>query len=448
MLTAKRPQRTIARDSEVRGVGFLTGADVRVRFRPAAADSGVVFVRADLPGRPSVPAHIAHVVPRQRRTSVQRGEAVVEMVEHVMAALAGARIDNCVVELDASETPGCDGSSLAFSEALGEAGAIEQDRPREALVIDRPVTVRDGNSSLTAFPGGEKDGLVVTYNLDYGRDTPIGRQSLFLEIDPRSFHEELAPSRTFLLEAEAYMLRQAGIGRRTTARDLLVFGPEGPIENHLRYPDECVRHKMLDVVGDLALLGRDIAGHVVAHRSGHQLNAELVRKLHEAVERARQEGDDDQPAPARRSQSTLPVMDINAIMAILPHRYPFLLIDRVVELEAGQRVVAIKNVSINEPYFQGHWPDRPLMPGVLILEALAQAGGMLVAHWFDAENARAVIAGMDEVKLRRPVVPGDQMHLEVTTVRSRSRLVDVQARALVEGEVAAEAQLRFVLVPK
>src|SRR5262249_47616442 len=149
-----------------------------------------------------------------------------------------------------------------------------------------------------------------------------------------------------------------------------------------------------------------------------------------------------------RSQPSLRVMDMSAMWAILPHRYPFLLIDRVVELESGQRVVAIKNVSINEPFFQGHWPDRPLMPGVLILEALAQAGGMLVAHWFDAENARAVIAGMDEVKLRRPVVPGDQMHLEVTTLRSRSRLVDVQARALVEGEVAAEAQLRFVLVPK
>ncbi len=448
MLTARRPQRTIARETEVRGVGFLTGADVQVRFRPAVADSGVVFVRADLPERPAVPAHIRHVVPRQRRTTVQKGEAVVEMVEHVLAALAGERIDNCIVELDAAETPGCDGSSLAFSEALREAGAVEQEKQRQALVIDRPVTVREGESSLTAFPGADQHGLVVTYNLDYGRDNAIGRQSLFLEIEPQSFHEELAPSRTFLLEAEAHMLRQAGIGRRTTARDLLVFGPEGPIENHLRYPDECVRHKMLDVVGDLALLGRDIAGHVVAHRSGHQLNAELVRKLHEAVERAEQEGDNDQPVLVKRPISTVPVMDINSIMSILPHRYPFLLIDRVVELDPGKHVAAIKNVSINEPFFQGHWPDRPIMPGVLILEALAQAGGMLVANWFDTQFSRAVIAGMDDVKLRRPVVPGDQMRLEVSTQRNRSRLVDVRARALVDGEVAAEAEIRFILISK
>lgn len=447
MLTARRSQRTISREAEVRGIGFLTGSDVRVRFRPAEADSGIVFVRSDLPEQPRVPAHVRHVIPRQRRTTLQQGEAVVEMVEHVMAALSGMNIDNCVVELDAAETPGCDGSSLAFTEALQHAGVVEQDRPRQALVIDRPITVRDGDASLTAFPGGD-DRLVVTYNLDYGQHTPIGRQSLFLEITPDVFRGELASSRTFLLEPEAHALRQAGVGSRTTARDLLVFGPEGPIDNQLRYPDECVRHKMLDVVGDLALLGIDLAGHVVAHRSGHHLNADLVRKLHEAVESGWVEDEAETPPPARRAYPVAPAMDIAAIMQILPHRYPFLLVDRVLEIEAGERIVGLKNVSCNEPFFLGHWPDRPIMPGVLILEALAQTGGLLISHWFNPKTHLAVIASMDEVKLRRPVVPGDQLRLEVTVLRNRSRLVDIQGTARVDGELATEAQIRFVLLPR
>jgi UDP-3-O-[3-hydroxymyristoyl] N-acetylglucosamine deacetylase / 3-hydroxyacyl-[acyl-carrier-protein] dehydratase len=280
MTTARRQQRTIAREATVRGVGFLTGADVALRFRPAEPDTGVVFVRADLPGRPSTPAHVRHVVPRQRRTALQRGAAVVEMVEHVLAALAGLRVDNCLVELDAGETPGCDGSSRAFVEALIGAGVVEQNWPRAMLAIDRPITVRDGQASLTAYPG-DTAGLALSYHLDYGA-TSIGRQSLSLDVSPESFQDEIAPSRTFLLEEEARSLRQAGIGTRTTEADLLVFGPDGPINNTLRYPDECVRHKILDLVGDLSLTGADLAGHVVAHRSGHQLNAALVRELVES----------------------------------------------------------------------------------------------------------------------------------------------------------------------
>lgn len=449
MLTARRQQRTIGRETEVGGIGFLTGSDIKVRFRPAEANTGVVFARTDLPDRPDVPAHIRHVVPRQRRTTLQRGEAVVEMVEHVMAALSGARIDNCIVEVDAPETPGCDGSSLAYARAIAEAGVVEQDQPRQGLVVDRPITVREGTASITAVPSAA-DGLGVTYNLEYPDNAAIGRQSLFLEINPDSFRKELAASRTFLLDREAEALRQAGVGRRTTTRDLLVFGPNGPIDNELRFPDECVRHKMLDVVGDLSLLGLDIHGHVLAHRSGHQLNAELVRKLLEAVERAAEEGDDDRSAPVakRPSPPPAPAMDIAAIMKTLPHRYPFLLIDRVLEVEPGVRAVAIKNVSINEPFFQGHWPERPVMPGVLILEALAQAGGMLISNDYDPARHLAMLAALDEVKLRRPIVPGDQVRLEAQLERGRSRVVDLRTRATVDGEVCAEALLRFILIPK
>src|SRR3954452_16319620 len=286
MLTARRLQRTIAREVELRGVGFIFGTDVAMRFRPARADQGVVFIRTDLPERPAVRAHIRHVIPRQRRTTIEHGAASVEMIEHVMAALAGLRIDNCTIEINAPETPGCDGSSLAFVEALSEAGGVELDRERETLVIDRPVAVREGPAVLAAHPG-DGEGLVLGYHLDYGRQSPIGAQSFFLDVSPETFREELATSRTFLLEAEANALRQAGIGARATASDLLIFGAQGVIDNELRYPDECARHKILDMVGDLALLDKDLSGHVVAHRSGHQLNAELVRKLIEALERER-----------------------------------------------------------------------------------------------------------------------------------------------------------------
>ncbi len=433
MLTARRLQRTIVRETEVRGVGFFHGADVAMRFRPAEADTGVVFVRADLPERPAVPAHIDHVIPRQRRTTLQHGEATVEMVEHVLAALSGLRVDNCLIEIDAPETPGCDGSSQEFVDALNEAGVVELDRERETLVIDRPVTVREGQSTLTAHPG-DGESLVLSYHLDYGRHTPIGAQSLFLDVSPESFRKELAPSRTFLLEAEALALRQAGIGKRTTEADLLIFGRDGVIGNQLRYPDECVRHKILDMVGDLALLAKDLSGHVVAHRSGHRLNAALVRQLLEAVERQRAK-----PAGAG-------ALAIGEIMKILPHRYPFLLIDRVIEHEPCRRVVALKNVSFNEPFFQGHWPGRPIMPGVLIVEALAQTAGVLIADRIDPVERVAVIAAIDNVKIRKPVVPGDQLLLEVIAVRLKERTAHVHGVAKVGDQTAAEATIKFVMI--
>jgi UDP-3-O-[3-hydroxymyristoyl] N-acetylglucosamine deacetylase/3-hydroxyacyl-[acyl-carrier-protein] dehydratase len=434
MSIASRPQRTIAEVARVRGTSFLQGLDVELRFRPAGTDTGVVFVRSDLPDRPRVPALVEHVIPRQRRTSIQRGPALVEMVEHVMAALAGLRVDNCELEIDGPETPGCDGSSRAFAEAIAGAGIVEQDAPREVLVIDRPVTVREGDSVLAAFPG-ETGRLVLAYQLDYGPKSPIRRQGFFVDVEPASFVDEVSSSRTFLLQAEADALRKAGIGSRTTERDLLIFGPDGVIGNELRFPDECARHKTLDLLGDLALVGKDLSGHVIAHRSGHQLNAELARELLKLG--------------AHRTPPTPPaepaLLDIGAILQALPHRYPFLLVDRVVVLEPGRRIVALKNVSYNEPFFQGHWPGRPIMPGVLIVEAMAQAAGVLVGQ--GAEKGReALLASLDAVKLRRPVVPGDQLRLEAGSVRTKGRAVQVKAVARVEGRVVAEAKIRFMLV--
>ena len=277
MLRATRPERTIASTTEVRGFGFFLGADVTLRFNPADAGTGVIFVRTDLPDRPTVPARTEMVLPAQRRTTIRRGCASVEMIEHVMAALAGMRIDNCIVQIDASECPGCDGSSRAFVEALDRAGAVEQDRMRQTLVIERGVSVREGDAIMAAHPGAPGS-LTLSYHLDYGPGSPIAAQSFCVGLSPESFRDELAASRTFVLESEADSLRARGIGSRATAADLLIFGREGVIGNALRFADECAAQNS-GYGGRPGLLGFDLQGFIVAHRSGHQTNHALARRL-------------------------------------------------------------------------------------------------------------------------------------------------------------------------
>lgn len=439
MLKATRPERTLAGVAEVQGIGFFHGADVCVRFLPAAAGSGIAFERCDLPDRPRVPARIGNVIPTQRRTTIRRGPASVEMIEHVMAALAGLQIDNCLVQIDAGECPGCDGSSRPFVEALDRAGTVEQETPRQALVVDQPLSVQEGDAIVAVYPD-HAGRLTLTYHLDYGRSAVIPAQSCCIGLSPESFRDEVASSRTFLLETEATALRAAGIGVRTTHTDLLIFGKDGVIGNQLRYPDECVRHKVLDMVGDLALLGLDLQAFVVAHRSGHHTNAMLVRKLTELAATASCRRDE----PIRlRDDGTL---DVEGIMSLLPHRYPFLLVDRVVELDPGRRVVAIKNVSVNEPFFQGHWPAMPIMPGVLIIEAIAQAAGVLISSCVERHGRVALITTIDGVKLRRTVSPGDQLRLEITAHRVKKNSAGVSGVAKVGDLIAAEAKLRFIIV--
>lgn len=275
---ATRNQRTIAAPAVVDGVGYWSGHNVRVEFRPAAADVGIVFVRADLPACPRIPATVGHRVEVPRRTTLQSGAATVEMVEHVMAALAGLQIDNCELWVDQPEMPGCDGSCLPFVEALRAAGATEQPARRRRQVIRHVIHVGNQESWIEARPSTSAK-TILRYELDYGSGNPIGRQSLEVSLSPRHFHMNLAPSRTFMLEAEAAAMRAQGLGQRATCKDLLVFGRRGPIDNQLRFPDECVRHKLADMVGDLALAGCDLAGRFIAFRSGHRLNAELVQAI-------------------------------------------------------------------------------------------------------------------------------------------------------------------------
>src|SRR5262245_9753259 len=440
MLKTTRRQRTIARPAEVRGVGFFHGADVTIRFHPAQPDAGITFERADLPGRPRIPARLDSVVSSQRRTTIRSGDASVEMIEHVMAALAGLQVDNAVVEIDAGECPGCDGSSRTFVEALDGVGIVEQDRMRPVLVVEESLSIHDGDAVLAVHPPGPAGGLTLSYHLDYGRGAAIPPQSFCVGLSADSFRNELSASRTFLLEAEASALRAAGIGVRTTEADLLLFGRDGVVGNTLRYPDECARHKVLDMVGDLALLGCDLHGFVVAYRSGHQTNAALGRRLLET--RVTKPNGYGEPLPLREDGT----IDVAGIMSLLPHRYPFLLVDRVLELVPRRRVLGIKNVSVNEPFFTGHWPGMPIMPGVLVVEALAQTAGVLIAASIPREGKLALIAAIDAVKLRRPIVPGDQVLLEVVGDRIKNQSAVVSGTAKVGSELAAEARIRFAIV--
>jgi UDP-3-O-acyl N-acetylglucosamine deacetylase len=280
----ERSQRTIARPAEVCGTGFLTGARVRLRFLPAPPSCGVVFVRTDLRSRPEIPASVTLVTGTRRRTTLGDEPARVGLVEHVLAALAGLRVDNCLVELDAPEPPGLDGSARAFVDALLAAGLVRQAGRRPVWAVTDPVVLHAGGASLALRPteGGE---LTLSYFLDYGPRSPIARQVHTEVLRPGGFCREIAPCRTFILESEAEELRRQGIGSRTTFADLLVFGPRGPVDNRLRFANEPARHKVLDLVGDLSLLGADLCGHVVAYRSGHEMNVELVRALHQRLAR-------------------------------------------------------------------------------------------------------------------------------------------------------------------
>ena len=426
-------QQTIRTTATVSGRGLFTGEQATVTFRPAPANHGVVFVRQELGGAP-IPALVRHVVKRARRTTLRNGEATVETCEHCLSAVAALGIDNLIIEVSGPELPALDSSAKQYLEALDAAGVEPVDAARHRVVITEPVVVQQDNAMIAAVPTDEP-AMQVIYDLDYGPETSIGRQLSSFSFSKGDYASQIAPARTFVLASEAEALRSTGIGAHLTERDVLVIGDHGPLgDNAFRFPDEPVRHKIADLIGDLYLLGAPIQGRIIASKSGHALNHALVRRL---IQLHRL------PQPRGRSGGTL---DIRTLMRILPHRYPMLLVDRVVEIEPGRRAVGIKNVTINEPFFSGHYPGVPIMPGVLIVEAMAQLSGVLIGQKLEHTGKLAVLLSLDRVKLRKPVTPGDQLTMEAESVRVRSRIAHVRCRAYVCEELAAEAEVKFMLV--
>ncbi len=434
--TGRQRQHTIGGTATVAGRGLLLGEEATVTFHPAPSDHGIVFERTDLPTPVRIPALVGNVTPRPRRTTLRSGDTTIETVEHCMSALAGLRIDNLLIRLHGPELPCGDGSAQPFVAALLSAGVVDQEAPRRIFRIVDPIVVEEKGAMLAALPS-DREGVQVMFDLDYGiESTRIRRQTHAFAFADGDYVKEIAPARTYSLREEAQALWDRGLCRHLSPREVLVIGEEGPIENAYRFDNEPARHKVLDMLGDLYLVGCELQARLVAHRSGHSLNRRLgLRIVEQMAARDRQHA-----LVSGRS------MDIRAIQRLMPHRYPMLLVDRVVELEADRRALGVKNVTINEPFFQGHYPGTPIMPGVLIVEAMAQLGGLLLSQKLEHTGKIAVLLSLDKVKLRKPVVPGDQLVIEAESVRATARTGHVRCRAYVGSRLAAESEIRFMMV--
>jgi UDP-3-O-[3-hydroxymyristoyl] N-acetylglucosamine deacetylase/3-hydroxyacyl-[acyl-carrier-protein] dehydratase len=426
-------QKTIASQVTLQGIGIHTGNKVNVAFKPAEVDSGVTFIRMDIPGAPRIKANVGSLLlaPKfSRRSSIGNEQVQVQTIEHLMAALSSLGIDNIDIQIDNNEVPGLDGSSINFVEALEKAGLKPQDKPRYVYMIKEPISIQEGSSSITILPDKE---FKISYTLNY--DHPLlAAQFLEITVNAESFKTALSPARTFCLESEASELQNQGLGLGANYENTLVVGKAGVVKNKLRFPDEFVRHKVLDLIGDLYLAGCPINGHLVALKSGHSLNLKIAQKIYE------------QRIKTQEESSPGEVLDVNQIMKIIPHREPFLFVDRVIILEKGKRATGIKNVTINDYFFRGHFPGRPVMPGVLIVEAMAQVGGVMMLASEENKGKLAFFLSIDNVKFRKPVVPGDQLVLEVEAIKVKSRTGQVRGRALVDGKVVTEADFVCALV--
>jgi UDP-3-O-[3-hydroxymyristoyl] N-acetylglucosamine deacetylase / 3-hydroxyacyl-[acyl-carrier-protein] dehydratase len=416
-------RRSIRGPATVRGIGLHLGRPCTLTFEPATAGSGVRFRRTDLPGAPETPAVVHEARAAERRTQLGEGESALHTVEHVLAAVAGLEVDDVVIVMDAAEPPIMDGSAEPFRAALESAGIVEQGGRREVLRLREPVRVVDGESVYVAHPA---EALELEVEIDFTHPR-IGVQRGKWRVTPESFSRELAPARTFGMLGWVEELRAKGLIQGASAENTIVLDEREVVGTTLRWPDEFVRHKALDVVGDLALAGRRVAARISAVKPSHRGTVTLVRAL---------------LAHAAPTQSEERVLEIEDIMRILPHRYPFLLVDRIVEIEEKKRIVGIKNVTINEPFFQGHFPGHPIMPGVLIVEAMAQVGGVLLLGTVeDPERMVVYFMSIDNIKFRKPVRPGDQLRFEVEIVQLRAKVCRIKGVAKVDGAVVCEAEM-------
>ncbi|MEX0892351.1 MAG: UDP-3-O-acyl-N-acetylglucosamine deacetylase [Gemmatimonadota bacterium] len=426
-------QNTLGAEASLEGVGLHTGRTATVRFRPAPAEHGIRFRRTDLPDAADIPADLEHVVSTDRGTSLGAEGARVDTVEHLLAAVAARGIDNLVVELDGAEVPIADGSFRPFLALLEQAGTAPQAADARVLELTTPITTAvEGGASYVATPASA---LRISATIQF--DHPlIQRQFGTFDVTPEAFAHELAGARTFGFLREAEALRARGLALGANVDNALVLDEEGLASGsgELRWADEFVRHKVGDVVGDLALLGARVRAHVVTERPSHAGNLALARALRDA---------------AAKAAGQLPIVDIQRIMQHLPHRFPMLLVDRIVEWEGGKRIVGIKNVTINEPFFQGHYPDHPVMPGVLIIEAMAQVGGLLLMDAVeDPEEKVVYFMSLDKVKWRRPVTPGDQIRFELEMLQFRRHTCRMKGQGFVDGKLVAEAEMMARIVDR
>ncbi len=426
---------TVALPTKLSGVGLHLGRPCTLTFSPAPSGTGVVIRRTDIENAPAIPATVDQVTASERRTQLGRGDNTVHTVEHVLAAVAASGIDDLVISMDGPEPPIVDGSSEPFFSALQAVGLTALAGQPDFLVIREPVRIIDGESVYEAFPASGLE-LDVTIEFPHPR---IGRQATHLEITTASFSKELSAARTFGFLSEVESLREKGLIQGASMKNAIVLDEAEVLNGPLRWDDEFVRHKMADCVGDLALAGARVRARIVAIKPSHRGTVTLVREL--ARTGTLQSGNGVRPGRPKSERGSM-VYAIEDIMRVLAHRYPFLLVDRILEIEDNKRIVGLKNVTINEPFFQGHFPGHPIMPGVLIIEAMAQVGGMLLMGSLDDLETKVVyFMSLDNVKFRKPVKPGDQIIFELEIVQIRGKVCKMRGVGKVDGEVVAEADM-------
>jgi UDP-3-O-[3-hydroxymyristoyl] N-acetylglucosamine deacetylase/3-hydroxyacyl-[acyl-carrier-protein] dehydratase len=460
-------QRTIKQPVSLSGVGLHTGSVSTMTFKPAPDNYGVRFRRIDLPGAPEVPADVDHVVDLSRGTTIELSGARVHTVEHVMAALVGLQVDNILIELDANEPPVLDGSAMPYVEALTNAGFERQESPKDYLIIDKTVHFHNEEKGvdIVALP---TDDYRITVMVDYNNPA-LGSQHTGLFDLEREFVKEFAPCRTFCFLHEVEMLHSQGliqggtlnnaivivdrelndtevrrISEKLGIRESVILGAGGVVNNRpLYFKNEPARHKLLDLMGDLALIGVPLKAQILAARPGHASNiafAKMIRKLYEEKKLIRK---------YQHERKAGVVFDINAIKRILPHRYPFLLVDKIIEMKMDEKVVGIKNVTANEPFFEGHFPGQPVMPAVLILEAMAQTGGILLLNGIENPgNTLVYFMAIDKAKFRKPVIPGDQLVFELTMANRKTKVCRMIGKAYVDGNLVAEAEMMATIMER
>ncbi|MGA7722388.1 MAG: bifunctional UDP-3-O-[3-hydroxymyristoyl] N-acetylglucosamine deacetylase/3-hydroxyacyl-ACP dehydratase [Ignavibacteriaceae bacterium] len=460
-------QRTIAQPVSMSGIGLHTGTSCTMTFKPAPENYGIRFVRIDLGGNPEIPATADNVVDVSRGTTLGIGGAKVYTVEHVLAAVVGLQIDNIIIELDGIEPPVGDGSSALFVEQLLKAGFIQQDAPKDYLIIDQTVTYHNEENQIdiVALP---LDNYRATVMVDY-QNPALGSQHTGLFDLEKEFISEFAPARTFCFLSEVEELADLGLikggdidnavviidrnpdeneldklGKKLGIKDKVILGTNGILNNkELRFKNEPARHKLLDLLGDLALIGAPIKAQILAARPGHRANVEFAKQIRKLYQ---------QKKLVKKFQFVKKegiVFDTSAIERILPHRFPFLLVDKIIHLELDKKVIGVKSVTINEPFFQGHFPGQPIMPGVLILEALAQTGGILLLNSFpDPEEKLVLFMQINNAKFRKQVMPGDQLFLEVELTNKKSKVVKMYGRAFVNDNLVAEAEFTAAIVDR
>ena len=438
-------QRTIGKEASVKGKALHTGQEVTLTIKPGAPNTGVVFRRTDIIGKPEIRPVSEMVTELERKTTVTSDTVKLHTIEHVLSALSGMAIDNAIVEIDASEPPIVDGSARPFTTLIHQAGIVEQKEDREVFTLTQPITINEGSRSIIALPF---DGLRITCTS--ADDRGIHTQHLTIDIDAETYEAQIAPARTFTIYEDIEELLKKGLIQGGSLDSAIILkGDKVVSKEPLRFKDELVRHKILDIIGDIVLSGIRLKAHIIAVRPGHALNSRLAAAVRKQWQESKEKKKPSAPSSQKVEAPISPkgtALDIRQILNALPHRYPFVMVDRVIE-RTDDSLVAIKNVTINEPYFQGHFPGQPVMPGVLQVEAMAQAAGLIMLGRAAIDEAPKVVFFMsaDNVKFRKAVTPGDTLEIRAKLTKIRGRIAAAECECLVNGETVSSADLLFTI---